>query len=250
MLARRGVRSGGVRSSTAQVSIGRAGTIPASSAGLTSRCWKRLAAIRAVPGRWAVGNRGLVFPAEPLSGVEVRQLLAAIDCTRVTGIRNHALLVVLWRAGLRCSEALALRPSDIDFDAGTLRVLRGKGRKARTVGLDDSALAVLSVWLESRPLGPGPLFCVLTGPGAGGAMSPRYVRAYMARLAARAGIGHRVHPHGLRHTMACELSREGWPLALISRQLGHSNVATTDTYLRGLYPAEAVERARGRSWAS
>jgi integrase/recombinase XerD len=197
-----------------------------------------------------VGNLGAKFPAEPLSGPEVRQLLAAVDTSGVTGIRNHALLVVLWRAGLRCSEALALRPSDIDFDAGTLRVLRGKGRKARTVGVDDAALAVLSVWLEHRPHGLGPLFCVLKGPGAGGPMAPRYVRAYTAQLAARAGIQHRVHPHGLRHTMACELSREGWPLALISRQLGHSNVATTDTYLRGLYPAEVVERARGRSWAS
>lgn len=199
--------------------------------------------------RAVTSNKGLTFPAEPLSGAEVRQLLAAVDTSHVTGIRNHALLVTLWRSGLRCSEALALRPSDIDFDAGTLRVLRGKGRKARTVGLDSSALAVLSVWLEHRPHGAGPLFCVLTGPSAGGPMSPRYVRAYTAQLAARAGIAHRVHPHGLRHTMAVELAREGWPVPLISRQLGHSNVATTDTYLAGLYPSEAVDRARARSWA-
>ena len=52
------------------------------------------------------------------------------------GLRNRALLVVLWRSGLRCAEALALRSSDIDCDRGTVRVLRGKGRKARTVGID------------------------------------------------------------------------------------------------------------------
>jgi integrase/recombinase XerD len=195
-----------------------------------------------------VGVKGEVYPAEPLSGVEVKQLLASVDTSTVTGIRNHALLVVLWRAGLRCSEALALRVSDIDFDAGTLRVLRGKGKRARTVGIDDTALAVLSVWLEHRPHGPGPLFCVLEGPTAGGRMNSRYVRALMARLGAGAGIEHRVHAHGLRHTMACELSREGWPVALISRQLGHKSIATTDIYLRGLYPAEVVERARERSW--
>jgi integrase/recombinase XerD len=196
-----------------------------------------------------VANKGLRFPAEPLSGVEIRQLLAAVDTTSAVGVRNHALLVTLWRSGLRCAEALALRPSDIDFDAGTLRVLRGKGRRARTVGLDDSALAVVAHWLQFRPEGPGPLFCVLNGPGAGGRMSPRYVGAYVAQLAVRAGIQHRVHPHGLRHTLAVELSREGWPVPLISRQLGHSNVATTDTYLAGLYPAEVVDRARARSWA-
>jgi integrase/recombinase XerD len=197
-----------------------------------------------------VANKGLTFPAEPLNGAEIRRLLAAVDTSTPVGVRNHALVVLMWRSGLRCAEALALRPSDIDFDAGTLRVLRGKGRKARTVGLDDTALAVLSVWLEHRPYGPGPLFCVLTGASAGGPMHPRYVRALMRRLGVQAGIEHRVHAHGLRHTHATELSREGWPVALISRQLGHSNVGTTDTYLSGLYPREVIDRARGRSWGS
>jgi integrase len=53
----------------------------------------------------------------------------------------------------------------------------------------------------------------------------------------------------MRHTHAVELAREGWPVPLISRQLGHSNVATTDIYLAGLYPAEVIERARVRTWA-
>jgi integrase/recombinase XerC len=197
-----------------------------------------------------MGNKGRLFPAEPLSAAEVRSLLRATGADSLSAVRNHALLVVLWRAGLRVSEALALRPADVDFGRGTIRVRFGKGRKARTVGVDDSALAVLAAWIDRRAGAglPGDLlFCTLVRvPGS--AMSPRYVRALVARLAVKAGIGHRVHPHGLRHTMAVELASEGWPVPLISRQLGHSNVATTDVYLAGLHPAEVVDRARHRSW--
>jgi integrase/recombinase XerD len=200
-----------------------------------------------------MANQGRKFPPEPLSAAEVRSLLAACDYETATGVRNYALLVTLWRAGLRCSEALQLRPSDVDYTAGTIRVLYGKGRKARTVGVDDSTLAVLGIWTDMRQaegLGDGPLFCVVRGFQAGGPLHPRYVRSMVAALAVKAGIGHRVHPHGLRHTHAVELAREGWPVPLISRQLGHANVATTDTYLAGLYPSEVVTRARARSWAS
>lgn len=197
-------------------------------------------------------TRGRRFPAEPLSGAEVRALLAACDGTTLTGLRNRALLVVLWRAGLRCREALQLRPSDVDFGAGTIRVLRGKGGKARTVGIDPEALAEVRAWLGARDaagIGSGPLFCTVQGH-PGGPMAPRYVRNMVAAVGARAGVGHRVHAHGLRHTMAVELVREGWPVPLISRQLGHSNVATTETYLSGLHPAEVIDRARSRRWGS
>jgi integrase len=197
-------------------------------------------------------NKGRRFPAEPLSAGEVRALLAACDANTLTGMRNHALIATMWRTGLRCSEALALRSSDVDIESGTIRVLNGKGRRARTVGADDSVLAVVGIWADKRAaagIAWGPLFCTLRPP-AGRALSPRYVRAEVGRLAAKAGIQHRVHPHALRHTHACELAREGWPVPLISRQLGHSNIATTDVYLAGLFPSEVVTRARARSWAS
>jgi integrase len=192
-------------------------------------------------------------PPEPLAPHEVRALLEACGGGSLTAIRNHALLVVLWRAGLRCAEALALRPSDVDFGAGTIRVRFGKGRRARTVGVDDAALAVLSVWVETRSAagaGPsGPLFCSVRVDRFGKPMSPRYVRAMVTRLAVRAGVQHRVHPHGLRHTHAVELRREGWPVPEIARQLGHSSIATTQTYVDHLYPAEVIDRARSREWA-
>lgn len=190
-------------------------------------------------------------PPEPLSAGEVRALLAACRAETLTGLRNHALLVVLWRCGLRCAEALALRPSDVDFDAGTVRVRFGKGRRARTVGADDSALAVLGLWLDARTgagIGPGPLFCRLKGqPGA--LLSTRYVRAEVYRLAVKAGIEKAVRPHGLRHTMAVELRQEGWPVPEISRQLGHASIATTQTYVDHLHPSEVIARGRARSWA-
>lgn len=199
-----------------------------------------------------VSTKGRRFPPEPLSGAEVRSLLAACPGDTLTGIRNHALLVVLWRSGLRCREALSLRPSDVDFDAGTIRVLRGKGGKARTVGIDDAGLAVVGVWLDRRQAAgigvAAPLFCTVNGGHRGGPMAPRYVRNMVAGLGVKAGIGHRVHAHGMRHTMAVELVREGWPVPLISRQLGHSNVATTDVYLAGLHPSEVIDRARARTW--
>lgn len=81
-------------------------------------------------------------------------------------------------------------------------------------------------------------------------MSPRYVRAEVARIAKRAGVLHRVHPHGMRHTHAVELRREGWDIPLISRQLGHASVATTQIYVDHLHPAEVIDRARSRSWGS
>ena len=193
-------------------------------------------------------------PPEPLAPHEVRQLLEACGGGSVTAIRNHALLVVFWRSGLRCAEALALRVSDVDFHAGTIRVLRGKGRRARTVGIDDTALAVLSVWVETRTaagIGPaGPLFCTVRKDRPGEPMNPRYVRALVTRLGHAAGIQHRCHPHGLRHTMAVELVQEGVPVTKISRQLGHSSVATTAVYIDHLHPADVIEMARARTWAS
>jgi site-specific recombinase XerD len=192
------------------------------------------------------------YPAEPLSKSEVSALLAACDATSLTGQRFRALLVVMWRCGLRCSEALALRPVDVDFERGTVRVRFGKGRKARVVGLDDDGLVEVRAWVGARELaGLGAaqwLFCSIVR-NSGGRMSARYVRAQTARLAARAGISHRVHPHALRHTCAVELTEEGWPVPDISRQLGHESLNTTQVYVDHLLPVGIVSRARGRSWA-
>jgi site-specific recombinase XerD len=190
----------------------------------------------------------------------VRALLAAASPRSASGVRNRALVAVLYRGGLRLAEALALRVADVDLEAGAVRVLRGKGARARTVGLDPGACALVERWTERRrQLGIGrrsPLFCTISAgerrgsvlrPGE--ALDPRYVRAALGRLAERAGVDKRVHPHGLRHTHAAELAAEGVPSTVIRDQLGHSNLSTTDRYLRHVAPQEVLRtmsRTEGR----
>ena len=79
------------------------------------------------------------LPVETLETAEVQSLLAACSGRAPSGLRNRALLVVLWRGMLRINEALHLKPADFDPQHGTLRVLVGKGRKARTVGIDPAS---------------------------------------------------------------------------------------------------------------
>ena len=88
-------------------------------------------------------NKGRRLPAELLSGEEVRALLRTCSARAPTGIRNRALIAVLYRGGLRISEALALLPKDVDSAQGTLTVLHGKGDRRRTVGMDPAAFALL-----------------------------------------------------------------------------------------------------------
>ncbi len=193
-------------------------------------------------------NKGRKFPPEPLTSAEARALINACSKRAPTGIRNAALITILYRGGLRISEALSLKTKDIDFEAGSVRVLRGKGLKARTVGLDRGALALIERWLEKRAQcglnGGEVVFTSLRGKP----VSAEYVRAMLRRTAARAGIKKRVHPHGLRHTHAFELANEGTPIHLISAQLGHSNVGTTSQYIAHLNPREVIEAMRAREW--
>jgi integrase/recombinase XerD len=190
-------------------------------------------------------NAGRTFPAEPLTEDEVRALLRGCSLRAPTGIRNRALITVMYGAGLRISEALALKVSDVNAARGTVRVLHGKGDKARTVGLDDGSMAIVARWMDKRgELGrsKGPLFCTLDGH----AVSDRYVRDMLKRLAAKAGIDKRVHPHGLRHTHAAELVSEGVPVNVIQQQLGHASLAVTDRYLRHVAPADVIALGRNR----
>ena len=194
-------------------------------------------------------NRGRTFPVETLTAAEVEALMRACSRRGSSGIRNRALICLLWRAGLRISEALALKPKDIDRDAGTIRILHGKGDKARTVGIDAGALAVLDAWLTRRKdlglNGRHPVFCTLKGKR----VESSYVRKVLPKLAEKAGIEKRVHPHGLRHTHASELRTEGVDVGVISKQLGHASIATTSRYLDHVNPAAVVAAIQARTWS-
>jgi site-specific recombinase XerD len=193
-------------------------------------------------------NKGRKLPAEVLSDDEVRRLIGGCSRRAPTGIRNRALITLLYRGGLRIAEALDLRPKDVDLAAGVVRILEGKGRKARTVGLDQGACDVVALWLASRDQaginGHNTLFCTLDGER----LKEAYVRALLPRLARKAGIEKRVHAHGLRHTYAAQLRAEGVEVGVISRLLGHSNIATTVRYLDHVNPQTAIDAARQRKW--
>lgn len=139
-------------------------------------------------------------------------------------------------------------PKDLDVEAGTIRVLHGKGDKSRLVGLDAGAWAILQLWLDRRAAAGinsrAPVFCTLQSK----ALKSAYVRKLLPRLARKAGIEKRVHAHGLRHTHAYELACEGTPIHVIQLQLGHSNTATTAKYISHLNPATVVKTMKSRKW--
>lgn len=193
-------------------------------------------------------NRRL--PPETYTADEIHELLRACSRRYSTGIRNGALIVTLYRSGLRIHEALALKPKDVDLDRGTVRVLHGKGDESRTVGLDPEACALLDRWADRRAaLGASArhvFFCQITKGRIGKPLSPSYFRHALPRLAAKAGIEKRVHAHGFRHTMAAELLREGTALDAIQAQLGHARPSTTDRYLRKIAPERLVKVMRSR----
>ena len=203
---------------------------------------------RASTGPSGATNAGRRFPAEVLGPDEVLALLAGCDGDRPSGLRNRALIALLYWAGLRVSEALALLPKDVDAGAGSVRVLRGKGGHARTVGIDPGGLAIVEAWRARRAemgfTAREPLLCTMRGT----VMTASYVRVLLPRLAARAGIEKRVHAHGLRHAHAAELRAEGVDIAVISRQLGHRSLLTTIEYLDHLAPGSVLRSIGRRRW--
>ena len=146
----------------------------------------------------------------------------------IHGRRLRGLIVVLWRAGLRICEALALTEADLDARRGSLLVRRGKGGRRREVGMDDWAWEQLAPWLRARvELPVGPLFCVVNGATRGRPCAAAAARSELRRVARQAGVRRRFAPHQLRHAHAVEMAREGVPLIVIQRQLGHTNLGIT-----------------------
>lgn len=196
-------------------------------------------------------NKGKRYPVEVLTRGEANRLLGACSARSATGLRNRAMIVVMYRAGLRVAEACSLYPRDVDPDAGTINIRAGKGAQQRIVGLDAQAMAVVARWIERRTklgfTGRQPLFCTLRrGHSWGKATNPSYLRELLPELAAKAGIDKRVHPHGLRHTHASELSLEGTPVNLIRQQLGHKDLGTTQRYIDHIAPAQIVHAIQAR----
>ena len=153
---------------------------------------------------------------------------------------------MLWRAGLRIHEALALTERDLERGAGRCWSAR-QGRPAPRGRHGRLGLAAARPWLVARvELPVGPLFCVIDGPTRGRPWSSAAARAEFRRLAARAGVRRRFAPHQLRHAHAVEMAREGVPLNVIQRQLGHADLGTTSIYLQGIDTEEIIATVHAR----
>jgi site-specific recombinase XerD len=192
-------------------------------------------------------NKGMRYPADPPTVEEIVAVMRKIPVDR-HGLRLRAMIVVLWRGGLRIQEALDLTESDLDARRGSILVRAGKGNKRREVGMDPWAWSDhLAPWVACRTQMPlGPLFCVIDGATRGRPWSATAVRAELRRYALAAGVRRRFAPHQLRHAHAVELAREGVPLPVIQRQLGHSYVSTTSVYLQGINTEEIISAIHAR----
>ena len=191
-------------------------------------------------------NKGMRYPADPPTVEEIVAVMRHAADDR-HGWRVRAMIVVLWRAGLRIQEALALAEHDLDHRRGSLLVRHGKGRRRREVGMDEWGWEQRRPWLNARAASrSGRCSASSTAPPRA-PWSGAAVRGEFRRLAAHAGVRRRFAPHQLRHAHALELAREGVPLNIIQRQLGHANLGTTSIYLQGIDPEEIITAVRTRA---
>jgi integrase/recombinase XerD len=193
---------------------------------------------------------------------EVEALLAAPDPAQPGGVRDRALLELLYASGLRISEALGLDREDLSLDGGFVRVI-GKGDRERMVPVGDIALAALSRYLDevrdgwfaaARERGRataeagsrgGPLFISVRGRRLGRMDGWRMLR----RAALEAGLKARVSPHTLRHSFATHLLEGGADLRVVQELLGHASITTTQlyTHLTGERIRQIYARAHPRA---
>jgi integrase/recombinase XerD len=161
---------------------------------------------------------------------EVVRLLATPDVSRPRGLRDRAMLSVMYAAGLRVSELCALKLGDIDRQRGFLSVL-GKGGKRRLVPVGEVALADVDAYLKSAPTRPaGRAQSTLFLSSWGKPLSRQAFWKLILRYARKAGITKAVSPHKLRHSFATHLLEGGADLRSVQAMLGHANIATTEIY--------------------
>jgi site-specific recombinase XerD len=147
------------------------------------------------------------------------------------GLRARALVVLLWRAGLRVSAALALAESDLDRSTGGVLVRLAKGGKRRRVAMDPWGWQQLQPWLDRRRTYRRATMVPFSGPPDA---------ASLGRPKQESGaVSHRIN---FRHTHAVEMAREGIPVTVIQRQLGqHANLGVTSIYLQGIDQSEVID---------
>jgi integrase/recombinase XerD len=163
---------------------------------------------------------------------QVDGLLAAPDQTTPIGLRDYAMLQLLYATGLRVSELCKLRMTDIEGEFGVLRVT-GKGNKQRIVPIGRPALAAIEEWLRSgraRMLKQRRASPYLFVTARGGAMTRQMFWTLLKGYGKKAGIFHDLSPHVLRHSFATHLLEGGADLRSVQTMLGHADISTTQVY--------------------
>lgn len=168
---------------------------------------------------------------EVLSTEEVDRLEAAIDLEKWEGQRNRAIIEVLFSCGLRVSELVNLKISNLYFDERFIRV-EGKGRKERFIPISESAIKQIQYWFIDRNLmkiKPGEDDYVFLNR-RGAHLTRTMVLIMVKRAGADAGINKTISPHTLRHSFATALLEGGADLRVIQTMLGHETIGTTEIY--------------------
>lgn len=165
---------------------------------------------------------------------EAFALMEAPDAQKLLGLRDMAMLEVLYGGGLRVSELCGLDVRDLDARSKTVRVL-GKGNKERLCPLHDGAMEALRAWLERRSellakpgkkQAPEALFLNFRG----GRLTTRSVERHLERYVQQLGLQRKVSPHALRHSFATHLLAGGADIRSIQELLGHASLSTTQRY--------------------
>ena len=172
-----------------------------------------------------------------LSNEQLDQILSVQNLDRKSGVRDHAILEVLFSTGLRVSELTKLNRDSINLKSREFSVI-GKGRKVRTVYLSDSAVDYLERYFKTRSDNFYPLFLRYSGKrmtsgdieGESLRLTVRSVQRLVKKYVSRSGISVDATPHSLRHSMATNLLSNGADLRSVQEILGHSNLSTTQIY--------------------
>jgi site-specific recombinase XerD len=163
---------------------------------------------------------------ETLTPLECKALLAQPKPRYPTGLRDLCMLRLMLNTGLRSAECLSLKVRDIDWLSGKLMVREGKGKKDRTLWVNEDVLELLRKWRQWRPVDSALLFTTLQGKP----VQDRALRAMVKRRAEKAGIPKHVHPYMLRHTFATEIYRQTKDIRGVQKMLGHADLSTTMIY--------------------
>lgn len=166
---------------------------------------------------------------------EMSRLLDEPDTSTLTGMRDRAILELLYSSGLRVSELVALNKDHINLKRREFMV-RGKGQKDRPIFISEEAADWIQKYLDKRTDNSPPLFVRASGnkqvdrSGNHLRLTARSIQRMVARQALLAGITKHVSPHTLRHSFATDLLMNGADLRSVQAMLGHSNIATTQIY--------------------